>query len=273
MGFALALAGGFTLTFASAAKAGPVEQLVQVSLHPKDPKVLALRHEYGGEGLFISRDSGKSWGYVCNGYIDPSQNARRGTLQVAPDGSVLLGVFDGVWHSDGKGCSWKLDEGLLNKWVPDITADPIDPEVLYAVTSNGDPGMVNGIMRRDASGAWSDLGEKQEMLITRLRVVKNGDAVRFYESAVKGTLKAMVNGMEMEVANYLVRVSDDDGATFEEFPFAAPDMGSFKLLAVDPSNPDRVVAWIDRDASGQHDDSVLISNDKGESFTEYKTFT
>jgi MYXO-CTERM domain-containing protein len=47
-------------------------------------------------------------------------------------------------------------------------------------------------------------------------------------------------------------------------------MGSFRLVAVDPSNPDRVVAWIDRDVTSHTDDSILVSSDKGKTFTEYK---
>jgi MYXO-CTERM domain-containing protein len=260
------------------AHAGPVEQLVQVAMHPTNPDVMVLRYEYGGEGVFVTEDGGKDWSYVCNSYIDPSTNARRGTLAVANDGAMMLGVFDGVWKADHKGCDWKLEPALMTKWVPDIQQDPSDPDVVYAITSNGDAGAMNGIVKRDKSGEWSDFGSKEAMLITRFRLVKlEGGGLRFYESAVKGMLPGtvVVNGMPMaqDVPNYITRVSDDDGKTWEEFPFAAPEMGSFRLVAVDPSNPDRIVAWIDRDVTSHTDDSVLVSSDKGKTFTEYKTVT
>jgi MYXO-CTERM domain-containing protein len=260
------------------AHAGPVEQLVQVAMHPTNPKVIVIRYEYGGEGIFVTEDGGQDWSYVCNSYIDPSTNARRGTLAVANDGTMMLGVFDGIWTGDHKGCGWSLEPSLMKKWVPDIQQDPSDPDVIYAITSNGDAGALNGIVKRDKSGAWTDFGSKEEMLITRIRPVKlEAGGLRFYESAVKGMLPGtvVVNGMPMaqDVPNYIIRVSDDDGASWEEFPFAAPEMGSFRLVAVDPSNPDRVVAWIDRDVTSHTDDSVMVSSDKGKTFTEYKTVT
>lgn len=255
------------------AHAGPVEALVQVALHPKDPKVMALRYEYGGEGVFITQDGGATWGYVCNSYIDPSMNARRGMLSVAGDGAMLLGVFDGVWEGDKNGCDWALGDTLKGKWVPDIAQDPTDPDVLYAITSNGNEGALNGVVKRDASGAWSDLGAKEAMLITRLRVVKNGDGVRLYESAVNGMTLTTVNGMEQAFPNYFIRFSDDLGETWQEFPFVSMEVGAFRLMAVDPSNPDRIVAWIDRDVSTQNQDSIMVSSDKGETFTEYTKVT
>ena len=266
----LALASG--LAFAPAVQAGPVEALVQVALHPKNPDVMVLRHEFGGEGIFISKDRGKSWSYVCNSFIDPSMQARRGTLSVAGDGAVLLGVFDGVWRGDANGCGWALDDALKTKWVPDLTQDPIDADVMYAITSNGNPGSLNGVMRRDGSGNWTDLGSKAEMLLTRLRVAKNGAARRFYQSAVEGM--RMIDGVTMPVPNYTIRVSDDDGATWQKYPFDTQEASiSFRMLAVDPTNPDRIVAWIDREVSTGNQDSVLVSSNRGETFSEYLKLT
>ena len=276
--FGLAIA--LVLTLSGVAHAGPVEALVQVALHPKDPNVMVLRYEFGGEGIFVTQDGGKSWSYVCNTYIDPSTNARRGTLAVGNDGALLLGVFDGVWKGDKKGCGWALEPALLDKWVPDLAQDPTDPDMIYAITSNGDPGVLNGIVRRDGSGAWSDFGSKEEMLLTRVRAVAREGSqggLRFYESAVKGMSTVTVNVMGVDmpqmVPNYEIRVSDDNAATWEEFPVPSPEMGSFRLRAVDPSNPDRIVAWIDRDVTTHNDDSVMVSSDKGKTFTEYMKVT
>ena len=56
--------------------------------------------------------------------------------------------------------------------------------------------------------------------------------------------------MEMRRPNYLIRYSDDDAETFTEFPFGGTD-GNLRLQAVDPSNPDRVIAVLDRAGQGR----------------------
>src|SRR5215475_1888406 len=38
------------------AHAGPVEQMVQVALHPTDPKVMTIRYTWGGDGMLRTTD-------------------------------------------------------------------------------------------------------------------------------------------------------------------------------------------------------------------------
>ena len=39
-------------------QAGPVEQMVQVALHPTDTKVMTIRYTWGGDGLLRTTDGG-----------------------------------------------------------------------------------------------------------------------------------------------------------------------------------------------------------------------
>jgi hypothetical protein len=134
------------------------------------------------------------------------------------------------------------------------------------VTASGTPGVVNGIVRRDADGAYTAYGELEELLIFRLRAVENDGALRFYQGALRGEVTTMVDDMEVIVPNYMIRVSDDEAETFREFPIVVPE-GSFNLLGVDPTNPDRIVALINR--SEDQMDDVLVSDDQGETFEVY----
>jgi hypothetical protein len=145
--------------------------------------------------------------------------------------------------------------------------------VLYAVTANGGEGVMNGILRREAGDSWSELGDQEELMIFRMLVASRGSGRRFVEGATRGQLPRTVDGLETTVPNYVVRVSDDDAQSFEEFPFVAPEDGSFLLAAIDPSNPDRILAYIDRDESSARDDRVLVSLDGGESFEDYFEIT
>ena len=130
---------------------------------------------------------------------------------------------------------------------------------------------MNGVLMREAGDKWSELGPQDEIMIFRMRVVSNGTVKRFVQSATRGMLPRTVNGMDTMVPNYVIRVSDDDGATWDEFPFEAPDSGSFLLAGVDPSNPDRMVAVVDRDEMSGNDDTLLVSLDGGQTFSEYLT--
>ena len=253
------------LQFSDSAKAGPVEQLAQVALHPTDSKVIVLRYRDGGDGFFYSRDSGESWQLMCLSAID-IEVPRSGPIAVAGDGHVMMGVFQGLYIDDGKGCGWTKNDFVGDVWVSDVVAHPSDPAVMFAATSKGGMGVLNGLVKRDADGEFSNVGEKEELLITQLRVVdREGGGLRFYESVLKGTIKVMVNGMEVDGPNYLVRYSDDEAETFTEFPFGATD-GNLRLQAIDPSNPDRVVAVLNREGK---DDDVLVSDDRGATFRLY----
>ena len=258
------------LALPSPAAAGPVEQLVQVALHPGDPDTMLLRYKAGGEGLFVTHDGGKTWALICNSFIDPSISARNGAAAVGGDGALFLGVFDGLWQADDGGCGWQITEGVGPRWVTDAVSDPSDPEVTYAVTANGGEGVLNGILKREAGDSWSELGDQEEIMIFRMRVVSTGEGLRFVQGATRGQLpRTLEDGVETTVPNYVIRVSDDGAESFQEFPYEAPPDGSWFLAEVDPSNPDRIVAYNDRDETTGKDDPVLVSLDGGQSFETY----
>jgi MYXO-CTERM domain-containing protein len=266
------------LQSAPKAEAGPVEQMSQVVLHPSDANVMAVRYTYGGDGILRTSDGGKSWQLVCDAMLfDPIQT-HSGPLAMSGDGHTVMGVFDGLWQDDGHGCGWTSDPTYKGEWIGDVASHPTDPNVIFAVTSTASPmgqHKLNGVIRRDASGAWSDVGTKVEMLFTRLHVVSNASGLRFYAGAIKGQVTTGDAGATRP--NYVVRVSDDEGNNWEEF-VVGPTDGTFRLQGVDPKNADRIVATINRtpqdnEAAGASDDSVLVSVDRGAHFTEYMKVT
>ncbi len=196
---------------------------------------------------------------------------RSGPVAIAGDGTISMGMFAGLWHDDGHGCNWSHDSAYDGEWVADVAPDPRDPNVVFAVTSTGSPPgehRYNGVIRRDASGTWSDQGTKAELLATRLLVTPRGDGLRFYMSAVEGQIAPDDGGIARP--NYVTRVSDDGGQSWREHVLGPAD-GTFRIQAVDPENPDRLVASIHR-ASGDDPqsayDSVLVSSDEGATWSE-----
>lgn len=249
------------------AAAGPVEEFVQLVLHPSNPDIMIARYENGGNGLFYTDDGGQNWKLGCASMFAPGESSL-GAMTITGDGSVLVGVFGGLWQAQAGGCGWSKAAALEDHRVSDVTYDPSDPSVALAVTGSGNPGTVNGIYRREASsGAWSALGKQDEALITRLRVAKTAGGLRLYETMQQGMHP--VGDAGTMVPNYFVRVSDDMGASFRQFPVDVPN-GSLRLEAVDPSQPDRIVLSVNR-SSGN--DSIYISSDQGETLTEYLQVT
>ncbi len=249
------------------AHAGPVEQLVQLAVHPGDPDVMAIRYINGGDGILYSDDAGATFKLLCLAAVDVAVR-RSGTIAFGGDGHMVMGIFDGAYEDAGGGCGWSAEPSLAGIWVSDLAADPLDPGVLYLATSKSGAGgpMPNGLVRRSAEGTYEPFGIQEALLITRVRAVATETGRRFYQSAIMGMIPGMIDGMMLDVPNYIIRVSDDDAETFESFPFGATNGGAFRLVAVDPTNPDRIVALIDRE--GEMDD-LLVSSDRGETFTDY----
>jgi len=266
-----------------AALAGPVEELIQMAVGPADPNMLVLRYEWSGDGLLYSRDGGATFTFVCGSSVsDPTLDEaplqKLGPIGIAGSGEVLLGVFGGLWRDDGKGCSWSKEEALAGRWVTDIEAHPSDPEVSFLITSNGGEAE-NGVVRRNADGTFTDVGEKKQMLINRLRVIELPEGgLRFYESGVLGQVPFTdpETGAMTTKPNYVIRVSDDEGETWTEHQMGVLD-GAMRLEAVDPTDPDRIVISIGRDRDATTNlpipDSVMVSDDKGETFSEWTTVT
>lgn len=219
-----------------------------------------MRYENGGDGLLYSDDGGASFRLLCGSAIAPGFR-RGGAIHVASDRHVLMGAFDGLWEDDGRGCAWTRVAALEGLWVNDIVAHPTNPDVTFAITSSG--GKKNGVLRRDKSGKWTDLGSKAEILIGRLHVVQHGSGLRFYESAVLGETMAEDGGAPKP--RYAIRISDDDAQTWQEHPIQIND-GTLRLEAVDPTDSERLVVSINRDGA---DDSILVSDDAGETFRDY----
>ena len=270
----LVLALFLALQFPDVAHAGPVEQLVQLVMHPTDPNVMAVRYVNGSDGIFVTADGGKSWKLLCDAALFDPVGTHGGPLVITGGGTMIMGVFTGMWHDDGHACGWSNEPKYEGQWVADFAVDPIDPSITYSVTSTGGD-KLNGILRRDASGTWSDLGTKENLLVTDLHVVPHGGGLRFYVGTVKGQVTPPGGGTP--TPNYVIRVSDDNGANWTEHVYGVAN-GTLHVQAIDPTNPDRLVVSIERvenggEPPGSARDSVLVSSDRGATFKEYLKVT
>jgi hypothetical protein len=248
-----------------------MERLAQVALHPTDPDTLVLRYVQSGDGLLYTDDGGASFEMLCKSAIYP-ETTLIDTIELTGDGHALLALSSGAYEDDGHGCGFHEVPALAGRWVRDFAPHPTDPDVTFASASDA-TGVEYRVLRRDAGGKWTELGGALVPIVNRLHAVQTDAGVRLYASALAGTLP--VDGVDMQ--SYVVLVSDDAGESWREHAFGPTD-GTFRLEAVDPSQPDRLVATVQRNEVRGHTldadlDHVLISEDQGETFTPYVTVT
>ncbi len=129
----------------------------EVAIDPKDPKIIyadmwAARQgpwENGafkgeGSGLFKSTDGGDTWRQLTNGLPTAKQGLGRvGFCIAASDPRRLYATVDadtlgGIYRSDDGGESWTRVQSDSRLWgrgddFAEIKADPLNPDVLYAL--------------------------------------------------------------------------------------------------------------------------------------------
>ncbi|HET6334395.1 MAG TPA: hypothetical protein VFG30_14325 [Polyangiales bacterium] len=248
----------------SRAHAGPVEQMVELAYPPGKSDSMLVRYLNGGGGLFLSTDAGKSWSLQCNtAFLGPGGRVQ-GPIAVLGDKTLLVLSSSGVFHADAAGCGYKAESPDLTKNLVDFTLHPTDPMKVYGAIS--DPAGMSGLVVRAADGTWTPVGVKDAPSPLSLRVVTREAGLRFYEVAVKTGTAMGAAGTGAVATEYVLRVSDDEAKTWQEYPLPVDASGRPRLRGVDPTNPERVLIVIDRSNAT---DSVLLSKDGGKTTTKY----
>ncbi|QDE71841.1 WD40/YVTN/BNR-like repeat-containing protein [Myxococcus xanthus] len=203
-------------------------------------------------GAVISRDSGKTWRWVCPdamgyGGWRPEAYLWRET------GDILAATGSALLHSPDAGCSWRTHPFFKSTWVTGLAAHPTDDRVFHAVT--GRPGIANGVYRSDDGGeTWTATPLLRTGLELNAVRVSPVDPRRLYVSGVSNNQMVVLR-------------SDDAGDTWQEFPHALPELlrpYALTVVAVDPVAVD--VVWVRVSAQGYT--HLLRSEDGGRTLTQ-----
>ncbi|WP_163784542.1 WD40/YVTN/BNR-like repeat-containing protein [Myxococcus vastator] len=203
-------------------------------------------------GAVISRDSGKTWRWVCPdamgyGGWRPEAYLWRET------GDILAATGSALLHSPDEGCSWRTHPFFKSTWVTGLAAHPTDDRVFHAVT--GRPGIANGVYRSDDGGeTWTATPLLRTGLELNAVRVSPVDPRRLYVSGVSNNQMVVLR-------------SDDAGDTWQEFPHALPELlrpYALTVVAVDPVAVDGV--WVRVSAQGYT--HLLRSEDGGRTLTQ-----
>lgn len=181
-------------------------------------QVLALRTTFG---LVVSRDAGRSWGWVCEeGYgavssTDPS-------FSVGADGNLVIATFNGMFGADPAYCAWERSTGTPERAFVDV-ANTGDNRVMVALA--GAP--TYALYRSDDGGRRWALGASLAGYFAETADVAPSDPARVYATAyATGAVPVLLR-------------SDDGGRTVREMTrsFDGAD-GSGYVAAVDARRPD-----------------------------------
>jgi hypothetical protein len=251
------------------AHAGQPELFDGVQQASSDPSSVLIKYQWGGGGFLVSHDGAKEFGLVCSSSV--SSELRSNTLLVHRTGAdrVFVGSFSGLWRGDGNGCGFVAVDALKDAFVTAIAGDPDDPMRTYVTTAKGDAAARNGVFANDGtSDTWTALGSLDPAWIQTLHVVTTSSGKRFWETKVFPSPPDPQSMLSDNVVHYVTRYSDDEAATWTEHElspvtqFGMEDpRASFRLIAVDPKNPDGIYGVVIRNSLPS---DLLFSASRGE---------
>src|SRR4051812_22562667 len=118
-------------TIATTAHAnGRFPAALQLAVDPSDESHLAVRATFG---VLESHDGGHRWDWICEQAITPAGFADP-PLAIAGDGTLLIGLADGVRITFGDSCHWQNAQGdVAGVQIADIAVDRGTPSRVYTL--------------------------------------------------------------------------------------------------------------------------------------------
>ena len=222
-----------------------VGRLNTVAFHPTDPNIIFVGAPSGG--LWRSYDGGQSW--ESNTDALPTLGVSAIAFDPFIEDVVYIGTGDrdandaagmGVMKSVDGGITWEFSngDGMDGLTVGDIIADPQNPGVILAATSNG-------VRRSDDHGETWTL-ESNTMNYKQI-LFKPGDSQIVYATAIGRLYRSTNNGQSWSIVT--------DGLV----------NGTRNVIAVTPANPELVYMC---SANTYAFRALYRSTNSGESFEE-----
>jgi photosystem II stability/assembly factor-like uncharacterized protein len=190
-----------------------------VVFDPLNPQILY----YGSNKVYRSTNRAVSWSAISPDLTNgPGINLTYGTIttiSVSPvnPGIIYAGTDDGnVWVSDDAGESWEqITQGLPNRWVTRVAADPMDEETVYLTFSGYRWNeYLPHVFRSDDKGQnWTDLSSNLPEIPLNDIIIDPTDNNILYVASDAGVFRSVNLGEDWQLMGTnmpLVPVNDLD---------------------------------------------------------------
>ncbi len=211
----------------------------QIVFAEHDPNIILLRVTFG---LLVSRDHGKTFGWVCEQSIGFS-GVEDPMYTVTPSNTIVGTTFNGITVSRDGACGWSFVGGDLEKQVfIDLTTNPKDKKniVVFASSYDYQDDAGTTLFRsklwetKDEGQTFQDLGPTLDPRLLGYTVdLAASDPNRIYVTGVADPGEKQVRGVLL--------VSKDHGQTWtsEQVPMLESERQLY-IAAVDPNDAERV---------------------------------
>lgn len=184
-----------------------------------------------GAGVLLRSDD--EWSLLCTDALELLSQVEIG-LRRDSDDHFLLNTFAGVLHGTPDACTWKpLDPLLSDRNVISLTADPDDPNTLYALTGQGNEEDA-AYVSHDEGSTWELLFDVADNVGYREMFIAPSDGDRWYLSGIR---------LDFEMMKFwpIFETSVDRGRSVQRRDID-DSWDGFRILAVHPKNPDQALA-------------------------------
>lgn len=240
----------------SAAAHGRPADFTEIVFEHGDPTHMAARATFG---IMSSDDGGANFEWRCSYALRFDSAIENPPVVPLPSGRLLAGTFGGLTRTDAAQCELEPSSTTIDQYVIDLDADPALAGGVYATVSPG--GIANRILySADEGQTFVDRHTMPvDVLLERL-VVAPSSPMRVYVSGA-------IPRTDTTARRVFVWRSDDAGATLAEVELTLVEgERNIHVLAVDPLDPDRVVARTTRLEFDDLPDRLLLSEDGGLTF-------
>jgi hypothetical protein len=224
---------------------------------PGDDGTVVVRVTFG---LLVTRDRGRTWGWVCEraiGFSGPEDP----TYVITKSGAIVAGLFDGLRVSRDGGCTWEAVKTDASVFV-DVTLRS-DGAVL-ALASSYDRHGDGGSLYKTQVWISTDDARSFVPLAPRFDPTLLGETVEVAPSDPQRVYVSAVRGDDVGRQGVLL-VSVDGGKRWAERAAAleAKELAPF-IAAVDPKHADRI--YLRTSASPESPTRLLVTDDAGRTY-------
>ena len=178
-----------------------ISRTSQMKFHPTNPNKMYAVSACGG--LFISSDAGNNWTVSPGTDKMPFNNLASVCIDYTNDQVIYIGTGDHNYYGGGIGV-WKSTDGganfsqtsLLNKLVIDMIMDPLDHNIIVAITDAGIYKTVDGGSNwslKTAARSFDDL--KQNTAVSQVLYAATNDSAFFRSGDFGDTWLQITNGI------------------------------------------------------------------------------